>query len=418
MKLALSPAHLQRMREVGRKLLRIAGADDSFLDRLTKQQMHAILGMRIEHPYITVQKGASVPRAYVRYIHSSLFAKLGSTYLDNSAGVELSLADAITYGLAFYTGLMIYPVRTFITLGEVEAAQAALDALVASSIFEERLRDQVTQLIIPLLLTISQVQFRLYGVTGGYTRQPSGFTGLTLALHSAVPECITFKHFDRRRKAYRFCMGAINTDKILPAYIRHRDIFPTCSDAEDREYAIYVQQHAILRLKERLHIFTPTQRTLLLYNSLMLSPKIVRGPDEQPLFVAHINAGEVFGYFSFVTQGDKLFVLTFLPITSALTPEGKRLRRMLHLSQKDITYLGMDLLNFLFDIDFDQIPLLKDALVKSGIYQVKEHILTWLVCPEKTKDKQTAFIKKYLEEHPANGPDELLPDDDEPGDNE
>ncbi|MDR2358640.1 MAG: hypothetical protein LBD87_02405 [Prevotellaceae bacterium] len=412
-------AHLRRMEEVGRKLLRIVGVDDSFLDRMTKQQLHAILTHPCEKPHVVIKKGERVPRSFLRYVRSSLFASLEIHTLDNDAGVDLSLADALSYGFAFFDGMTLYPGWKHIVLGEVEAVKAALKALNDAEIFLRRTQDQVICLIRMPLMNISQVQFRLYGCLGNYEMRPSGAIGLTIALTSAVPECISFQHFDIWRKAYRFCIGPIQMLEMLPAKIRYSAIFPTCREEDDRELSIYIQQHAILRLKERLQILPPTERMMLLYSSLMLSPIITPGPDDQPLFVAHIDNNknvkkEKFGYFSFVIQGDKLFILTFLPITSALTPEGKRLQKRLHLSTKDITYLGMDSLNFLFDIDFEQIPLLKEALVQSGIYEAKKHLQRWLSLPDTINDKQTAFIKKYLEEHPANCPDTPeLPDDDD-----
>ena len=422
-----SNTYLRRMEEVGRKLFRVAGIDDSFLDRMTKQQLNAILSIQGEKPRIVIQKGARVPRAYLRYIRSELYHAFDVTYLHDNAEVGLSIADVLTYGLAFLGGLTVYSKRRGIVFGsEVQAVEAALVLIHQSKLFEVILRDQVTRIITFPLMSISQVQFRLYGCAGGFD-QESDFLGLTITINSAVPECISFEHFGKYRKAYQFCLGPIMLPDMQPAVIQYRDIFPLCSDEDNRNLSIYIQQHAILRLKERLKILPPTERTMLLYSSLMLSPKIVKGPDEQPLFVAHINKGELYGYFSFVTQGGKLFILSFLPITSALTPEGKRLQKLLRLSKKDIVYLGMDSLDFLFRIDLDQIPILKDALIQSGIYQAKDFLLKWLVPyssdsekqPPPVDEKQTAFVKKYFEEHPVINPEaSYIPNDDDDNDDE
>jgi hypothetical protein len=411
-----SNTHLQRMREAGIKLLRLAGADTSFIDRMSKNQQKAIFSSPIEKPRVGIEPGAHVPRTYVRFIHSELNYKLEHHYLKDDAEVALTLADTVTYGIAFYNGLRVYPEIHRIVLGEVDAVKAAVDKIDESGLLGCTVRDQVTQLLMFPLMTISQVQFRLYGILGGYKARQIGM-GLRISLLSYVPECITFKHFGRARKAYKLCTPAPQTAELIPAEIPYSAIFPLCREEDDRKLSIYIQQHAILRLKERLQIFPPTERIKLLYSSLLLEPTIVRGPDDQPLFAAHIckeeisYKKEIFGYFSFVTQGDKLFILTFLPLTSALTPEGKRLRKALHLSKQDITYLKMDSLNFLFDLDLEQIPLLKNALIQSGIYKIREAVNKarhWNVGPPPPpilpNEKQTAFVKKYIEEHPANNP--------------
>jgi hypothetical protein len=405
------------MEEVGRKLLRLIDVDDSFLDRLTKQQLFLILNNASDAPRISIQKGARVPQAFLRHIRSMLHAAFEENYVHDNKEIGLSLADVISYGLAFRTGLRVYPQWSHVVLGdEVQTIQNAHEALIRSGIFESGLQDQVRSLITFSLLAISQVQFRLYGYVGGYDLLPSGSIVLTITLTSSVPECISFQHFGKRRKAYQFCMGALDMHEMLPATINYRDIVPLCDEQDDRKLSIYIQQHAILRLKERLRFVHPTERMMLLYSSLMLTQQVVRGPDDQPLFVAHINKGEVYGYFSFVTQKDKLFVLTFLPVTSALTPEGKKLQKILHLSTKDITYLGMDCLDFLFHIDLDQIPILKNALIEAGIYRMKAIYNRYFSANIQPDEKKTAFVKKYLEDHPLNAAEEPAPanDDDSP----
>jgi hypothetical protein len=410
-----SHTHILHMEEVGRKVLRIAGIDDSFLDRMTKQQLQALTNIPVERPRVIIEKNASVPRAYLRYIHSVLYSALDETCVENDAGVNLSLADAVSYGLAFISSMMIYHKRKYITFGnEVKDIRAANARLHELGLYDVKLRSQITKIISAPLIVLSQVQFRLYGFTGGYDPKPSGLISLTIAIKSAVPECISFKHFDKRRKAYRFCMGPIHTPCLLPAEIPYSAVFPLCRDDNDRKLSVYIQQHAILRLKERLRILQPTERTMLLYGSLMMIPEIVRGPDDQPLLAAHIAEGKTFGYFSFIIQDDKLFVLSFLPLTSALTPEGKRLQKILRIAKKDILYLKMDTLDFLFEVDFDQIPVLKDALIQAGIYWIKDHLYDHPPRPAAVIAKQTAFMKKYFENLPVHNPDlPDLPDDDD-----
>ena len=415
-----SQTHLRHMKEVGCKLLLLAGVDPSFLDRMTKRQLKTILSLPIEKPRVGIEPGAWVPRAYVRFIHTVLYYELEHNYLKDDAEIGLTLADAVTYGISFYYGLKAYHKVENIVHSEMDMVEAAVKKLDETGLLDTTVRTQVALLLAFPLMTISQVQFRLYGFIGTYKQWSTG-VALIVSLHSFISERVTFKHSGLPRKAYRFCTPALPTSELIFAEIEYSAIFPLCREEDNRKLSIYIQQHAILRLKERLSIIPPTERIRLLYSSLLMDKRIVRGPNDQPLFAAHICKKEIYGYFSFVIQGDKLFILTFLPLTSVLTPEGKRLKKALHLSTRDITSLKMAALNFLFDFDLEQIPLLKEALIRSGIYQVREGLdktRHWNIGPPPPPllpdEKQTAFAKKYIEEHPADSPDTPeLPDDDD-----
>lgn len=405
-----SQTYLRHMEAVGRKLLRLAGADVAFLDRLTKTQLHTILNTPCEKPRVVIKKGSRVPRAYLRYIHSTLFSQFETTFMMNDEETGLSLADMASYGAAFIEGLRLYLKRTTIVRGEEQAVRDALKAIEEAQLLGKNLTSQVIRAILYQLMSISQVQFRLYGFRGTFEYSRYDVVYMLITLMSVVPESAMFQHFGKWRKAYRVCMGPMQSDEICPAMIRYSAIFPTCDPRDDRTLSIYIQSHAVYRMKERLRILTPVNRMMLLYTSLLLSPRIVRGPDDQPLFVASIFSGDVYGYFPFVIQHDKLFILSFLPVTSSLTPEGKRLQEILHLSTKDITYLGMDSLQFLYDIDMEQIPTLKDALIRSGIYRIKEQRHTPPPpSPPEVVVKQTLFVKKFFETTPPPAGDAEIP---------
>ncbi|MDR0667267.1 MAG: hypothetical protein LBF90_01450 [Prevotellaceae bacterium] len=396
-----SQTYLRHMETVGRKLLRLAGADGSFLDRLTKTQLHTILNTPCEKPHVVIKKGSRVPRAYLRYIHSTLFSQFETTCVKNNEEIGLSLADMASYGIAFIEGLRLYLARTNIVRGEEQAVKEAIRTVEQSQLLEKGLTEQIIRAILYQLMSISQVQFRLYGFRGQFEYGQSDAVYMSIILTSVVPESAMFQHFGKWRKAYRVCMGPMQSEEIYRAAIRYSAIFPTCAPHDDRTLSIYIQSHAVCRMKERLRILTPVNRMMLLYTSLLLSPRIVRGPDEQPLFVASIFSGDVYGYFPFIIQHDKLFILSFLPVTSFQTPEGKRLQEILHLSTKDITYLGMDSLQFLYDVDLEQIPVLKNALIRSGIYRIKEQNHTPPPpSPPEVVSKQTLFVKKFFETIP------------------
>jgi len=103
-----------------------------------------------------------------------------------------------------------------------------------------------------------------------------------------------------------------------------------------------------------------------------------------------------------------------LPLASGNTPEGQKLYQLMALSKEEITYLGMDKLSFYSDVDFEQIPLLKQALIDSNIWGTKleldhnraEDYERYDNAAKKEyqvkKLNRTQFVKNFLEKHNAS----------------
>jgi hypothetical protein len=106
---------------------------------------------------------------------------------------------------------------------------------------------------------------------------------------------------------------------------------------------------------------------------LIFNQQVVKGTKGYPLISCSLNDTPI-GCFPYTIQGDKLFILSFLPAVSAITPEGEKLYRILRLSKDELIYLGMDKLSFFLSVDFDEIPILKNALIESGLWLIKQNL--------------------------------------------
>jgi hypothetical protein len=120
-------------------------------------------------------------------------------------------------------------------------------------------------------------------------------------------------------------------------------------------------------------------------------------------------AARTVGYFAFTIDGNNLLVLTFLPMLSHRVPEGHRLCERLHLSQEDVKYLGMDKLSFFYDVDIEQIPILKEILFDElHLEPIRFLYSTVRSKGEPFNEKRTSFVKKFfqqLEERPFDDAD-------------
>jgi hypothetical protein len=105
-----------------------------------------------------------------------------------------------------------------------------------------------------------------------------------------------------------------------------------------------------------------------------------------------------------------MIVLTFLPLVAGDTPEGSYLSRRLGLQMEDTVFLGMDKLSFFLTVDFEQIPMLKEALISAGIWSLIEYAADNPEMNFTIDQKKTQMVKKFFEYRTSHEVD--IPEDD------
>jgi hypothetical protein len=103
-------------------------------------------------------------------------------------------------------------------------------------------------------------------------------------------------------------------------------------------------------------------------------------------------SGNTVGYFPYVVLDNALLLLSFLPLSSPITPEGAMLNKILGIQLEDSKYIGLDKLSFYTQTDFETIPKLKLALEKAGMWH-----LTEIETIEKSDRKEDVILKKFFE---------------------
>ena len=155
------------------------------------------------------------------------------------------------------------------------------------------------------------------------------------------------------------------------------------------------------RFKERIDLFPPTDQNILIQSSFTLEMKLVSF--ENRVLFACMTEKQPLGYFTFFVENSSIVINTFLPLTSIGTPEGKKLHKLLSLTKDELIYLGMDKLSFYVKIDFEQIPILKQALIDSDIWNTK-----LVLDSQKPEDgyeeslidiNKTNFVKNYFDKY-------------------
>ena len=189
-------------------------------------------------------------------------------------------------------------------------------------------------------------------------------------------------------------------DYSCGATIQQKKFFSNAK--EDENLNIYIQSHALHRFKERVDIFEPAYRNYLIQEVLIFE-QIVIPFGRHFLLSCTIGGTSPIGYFTYFISGYDLVINTFLPLTSEGTPEGESLCKLLPLSKEDFNYLGMDKISFYSTIDFEQIPLLKNAFINSGIWKTKiaiEEVFDDTLFEKETPSidmNKTMFVKNFFD---------------------
>jgi hypothetical protein len=250
------------------------------------------------------------------------------------------------------------------------------------------------------VMMISKVNFRIYGYDWKIESQKGkDYISSTVLISSEEPKMIRFTYKDKERTAFRIRAGRNIT---LPAYdaiidrwfIHHREEYPFVY------LDIFIQSHALQRTKERIDIIPAHQKNYYVMEPLLYMHRVSYAPSGRPLLECYTKDGDKivrFGYFPFVIQKRRLIVLTFLPLVSEDVWEGDLLRRELGLQKEDTKFLEMDKLSFFLTVDFEQIPMLKRALERSGIWNLVQYAAKRPDMQFPINRQKTLLVKKFFE---------------------
>lgn len=399
-----SHTQLERCYAVAKKMLRHFDLDPELLDAFTKKQRLAIL-VTSDLPNIKAKKENSIPRHFVKKIREEIFHYMKTNFAGDPEN-KLTYMDMAICGTSFYISLYFHLKKgTFAGTPQEEIARRICNVFGKG----EFLRDVFFELLARvryLTRSYSQVNFRLYGfnydweMTNAKSYNPITTARMKLELTMQNCESKMFTFNGVARKAFRLILTANGQYEPTWAIIRRHKIFPGAN--KEKYFNIFIQSHVLHRFKERMDSFTPTARNFLIQYALTSGQEVVT-TEKHTFLPCFIKNDIPIGYFTFFIQGDDLVVNTFLPLAGEITPEGKKLHTLLPLGKEDMVHLGMDKVSFYSEIDFEQIPTLKQALTASGIWPTKL-TLDGMIDPDSLEEgespineRKTRYVKEFID---------------------
>ena len=392
-------AQYEQCYSVAKKIMLHFELKPELIDVFTKKQRQILLMLCYDPPLIKAKKDRTVPRQYVRNISNDTYQFM-KTHFWGKPEHGVTYMELATYGFSFLGNLHDYLEKESFAAGtpQEEAATLIIEKL-GNHVFFERAMEEVLDQIWYMTRGYSRVSYRMYGFEFEVdrTEKPRGFcyfNRLLILITAQESETKIFTFNRIERMAYRLFMTSDALHKPSPATISSKKIFPKAQD--DVQLNFYIQSHVLHRFKQRMDSFEPFFQNLLIQYAFTLGLRLVRFED-QVLFACLTEEERTVGYFTFFVQAGDIVINTFLPLVSPNTPEGKKLHEQLSLSKDEIAYLGMDKISFLQKIDFEQIPVLKQALIDADIWATK------LVLDDNEQEEslidpdKTMFVKKFLD---------------------
>ncbi|MDL2224312.1 hypothetical protein LJB92_03250 [Bacteroidales bacterium OttesenSCG-928-M06] len=379
-----------------RKILQLAGYDPKLYDSFSKKQKAQFSAFDYYLPVFRIKKNSSMPRHYIKYIREKVYDFLDSNYVGDES-IQLTMKEFATFGLG-----------GFCILQRIMATKEINDKWteeITDEIYPfcEKTLDMLQNILRLFVLSFSKVTFRTYSfsvdLTNTSCNNKNGFCWKWIIEFTSTPSYKQqFIRNGKSRPAYLCHTGRTNQESATPLMISDEEIYPDI--ISDKVYPVFIQSHVLHRIKERFDTLPAPSRNMFMMGSFIFQQKFIYISPETILIPCNIAYNIPAGYFTFSIQDDSILILTLLPLTSIITPEGKKLYDILGLSKSELIYLGMDKLSFYEQVDFDQIPVLKEALIQSGIWKMRQCLLEnkeeveEIIEPNK---ERTYFVKAYFE---------------------
>lgn len=415
--IAITKTYFDDFSKTARKFMLLIGLEPSAFDALSKRTKEHL--MLVKHtPYrIRAEKGSHVPRAYIRFFNYIMGVHEKKTFYGDPA-FNISYMEYVTYGMTLIFAIRNYDSREiYWTPDQAELLEKIKTPLIkyTENNEEDHFAVRTNKVLKGLFMYVSQPNYRYYTCKEqGVPNMSKGCLENLITVSSIEPERKKFNIDGKTHSAYRLAYYDLFSSAAdlapIPAEIPLSLLSGKKNETTNQEIneteimlPVYIQNHTLRRAAERMdckdnmylnHIFTVS----------FLIPQVVTAVNGQRLIKAIDITTKPVGYFPFTRQNDAVLLLSFLPLSSPVTPEGSVLHKELGIQLEDSKYFGLDKFSFYTNTDFDTVPKLKQALQKADMWH-----LTEIEPNEKSERREDQILKHFFAENYVAMENEIIP---------
>lgn len=372
--------------------------DASAFDMLDKTHLTIVFMTRIRpHRIIAASNGHPRSKMFLRELNLALSQLMKNKYTEVGANkCKISFYDFAVYVESIY--LIWRNIEKDIP--EIAAAFKACFP-VFNDDFETLRKDvylEVDKYLHNLVLIFSHLTHSVFRIEKVVYKDTHSITDTSVfkndyIIDCKVPEAEALQLAGQKRTVYRVWLSL---DDKFEAFALSSEKLGLVEATKAHYLPVYIQQHAINRIGERLADLFARFNYVLIVSALLLEDPIPCPGGKGFLFRVVYGAVCV-GYLKCDIAGGNLVVRTFLFLTNNGTPEGKRLHQLLGIQKADKKYLGIDKLSTFLNSDIHRNKVLVNLFEAggcAGLFKLSRKTFN----NAKNGEKQRAdFILRYLD---------------------
>ena len=299
---------------------------------------------------IVPEYGSNVSAGYLKDIRVILPSMMRKQFITISPlAPEITLSDFFTVGL---TIPMLNAHMSNASFNHADKVKAALKQFCDTIFTNEEANRHLSDIFLSYNFGRSDLREVLYWLKHDmvFPKNHIGETENIIRINTVTPEVINVNVEGNFRPAIRvgwaFAFSGAAWVDIKPSALGFKNTFA------EIPLKVYMQQHALNRLMERIDCFWAGIVQFNLYCSLS-EPKIAYDCNKN-LLIEYRVFGTKAGYFRADIVDGIILLRTFLFVTNNSTPEGRLLEKNTGLQKMDKMYLSIDKLSTFMNSDLDK----------------------------------------------------------------
>lgn len=336
--------------------------------QIPHSKLDEIYSIRSHSVRTVAAKGNQIPVALLKNLRKDLkvYLKREKFKLGENDNL-ISLYDLLTVGLTLIRFSILLRDDEF---PEADKIKQGLKKFRIDGAFDILVRTKITKVLNFAVIWYNDISKSLYWLDYQVIGINNSTTGIQhlVSVHNHIPQSCSVKINGINRPAV-FLESVLPQSGPEPIFIKPSDLNIN-SPFAGIPMKIYVQNHALIRLTERIDSLNKGYAQYFMFLSFDI-PKIFYDTHNN-LLVEYRIYGKKAGYFRVDIVEGIVIVRTFLFITNNDTPEGQLLEKNTGLQKTDKKYLAMDKLSTFMSSDIGDSKEFRKIIDEAGCHSLIE----------------------------------------------